>query len=146
MQNCNHSTVTRSETWVHTTVKSLLEFVRLKRKAKLQEHIDFIKKDRLKPQFRNFWNLFGKTKDTDDMKVLRAYSDDKYLWAWGDAAHYYYEDETRLMKILAATDPDLPFDHMMQLSVEDSALIEKWSNRLQEVETKENRIKNEDET
>lgn len=129
MQNCN-SSVTRSETWVHTTVKSLLEFVRLKRKAKLQEHIDFIKKDRLKPQFRNFWNLFGKTKDTDDRKVLRAYSDDKYMFEWWYIARYYHEDETRLMKILAATDSDVGFDHMMQLSVEDSALIEKWLNRL----------------
>ena len=129
MQNCNSSTVTRSESWVHNSCKEALELLRLLRKERLNAWVAFIKEDRLKPQFRNFWNLFGKPNDTDDRKILREYSDDKYLFDWWYITHTYQQEEKQLMKILAATDPDCPPDQMMQLSLEDSALIEKWLNR-----------------
>lgn len=129
--NCNHSSVTRSETWVHNSAKECLDYLLVKRNQRLQEHIDFIKKDHLKPQFRNFWNLFGKTKDTDDHRILRKYSDEHYFWGWGEIKSLYWHDEQVLKKILAATEPNLDDSHLMQLSLEDSALIEKWLNRIE---------------
>jgi hypothetical protein len=128
MQNSS-SYVTRSETWVHNSCKEALELLRLLRKEKVDAWVAFIKEDRLKPQWLNFWNLFGKPKDTDDLKVLRAYSDDKYLWDWWGVETSFSYEKKALMKILAATDPEYLSDQMMQLSVEDSALIEKWLNR-----------------
>jgi hypothetical protein len=133
------SYVTRSELWVHNSCKEALELLRLLRKEKVDAWVAFIKEDRLKPQFRNFWNLFGKPKDTDDLEVLRDYSDDKYLWDWWGVETSFSWEEKQLMKILSATDPELYSGHVMQLSVEDSVLIEKWNNRV------ENRRENPDE-
>ena len=124
------SYVTRSETWVHNSCKEALELLRLLRKEKVDAWVAFIKEDRRKPQWRNFWNLFGKPKDTDDQKILREYSDDKYLWDWDSINSFLYSEEKQLMKIIAATDSDLHSGQLMQLSVEDSALIEKWLNRI----------------
>jgi hypothetical protein len=133
------SYVTRSELWVHNSCKEALELLMLLRKEKVDAWVAFIKEDRLKPQFRNFWNLFGKPKDTDDLEVLRDYSDDKYLWDWWGVETSFSWEEKQLMKILSATDPELYSGHVMQLSVEDSVLIEKWNNRV------ENRRENPDE-
>jgi hypothetical protein len=126
------SYVTRSELWVHNSCKEALELLMLLRKEKVDAWVAFIKEDRLKPQFRNFWNLFGKPKDTDDLEVLRDYSDDKYLWDWWGVETSFSWEEKQLMKILSATDPELYSGHVMQLSVEDSVLIEKWNNRVED--------------
>jgi hypothetical protein len=123
------SYVTRGEIWVHESCKEALELLRLLRKEKVDTWVTFIKEDRLKPRLGNLWFLFGKTEDTDDHKILRDYSDDNYLWDWWGVETSFSREEEQLMKILAATDPRLPFDFTMQLSVEDSALIEKWLNR-----------------
>ena len=134
------SYVTRSETRVHTSCKEALELLRLLRKENLNAWVAFIKEDRMKPQWLNFWNLFGKTKDTDDLKVLEEFSENKYMFDWYYKENAFAPEEKQLMKILTATDPDLPSDQLMQLSVEDSALIEKW-NRLKLLEEAETKVK-----
>jgi hypothetical protein len=131
MQNSS-SYVTRSETWVHESCKEALELLRLLRKEKVDTWVAFIKEDRLKPRLGNLWFLFGKPEDTNDRKILKDYSNDNYLWDWWGAESSFSWEEKSLMKILAATDPNLPFDFTMQLSVEDSALIEKWLNRVKD--------------
>jgi len=133
------SYVTRSELWVHNSCKEALELLRLLRKEKVDTWVAFIKEDRLKPRLGNLWFLFGKPEDTDDHKILRDYSDDNYLWDWWGVETSFSREEKQLMKILAATDPELQSGHVMQLSVEDSVLIEKWNNRV------ENRRENPDE-
>jgi hypothetical protein len=130
MQNSS-SYVTRSETWVHESCKEALELLRLLRKEKVDTWVAFIKEDRLKPRLGNLWFLFGKPEDTDDHKILRDYSDDNYLWDWWGVETSFSREEEQLMKILAATDPELQSGHTIQLSVEDSVLIEKWLNRIE---------------
>jgi hypothetical protein len=129
--NNSTSYVTRSELWVWHSCKEALELLMLLRKEKVDTWVAFIKEDRLRPQFRNFWNLFGKTKDTNDLNILREYSDNKYLWDWWGVETSFSREEKQLMEILAATDPELQSGNVMQLSVEDSALIEKWLNRIE---------------
>jgi hypothetical protein len=126
------SYVTRSELWVHNSCKEALELLRLLRKEKVDTWVAFIKEDRLKPRLGNLWFLFGKPEDTDDHKILRDYSDDNYLWDWWGVETSFSREEKQLMKILAATDPELQSGHVMQLSVEDSVLIEKWNNRVED--------------
>jgi hypothetical protein len=123
------SYVTRSETWVWHSCKEALELLRLLRKEKVDAWVAFIKEDRLKPRLGNLWFLFCKSEDTDDLNILREYSDNKYLWDWWGVETSFSREEEQLMKILAAADPELPSNQTMQLSVEDSALIEKWLNR-----------------
>jgi hypothetical protein len=123
------SYVTRAEIWVHESCKEALELLRLLRKEKVDAWVAFIKKDRLKPRLGNLWFLFGKPGDTNDLNILQEYSDNKYLWDWWGVETSFSWEEKQFMRILAATDPKLPFDFTMQLSVEDSALIEKWLNR-----------------
>jgi hypothetical protein len=136
------SYVTRSETWVWHSCKEALELLRLLRKEEVDAWVAFIKEDRMKPQFRNFWNLFGKTKDTDDLEVLKNYSDHKYLWDWDYIEMSFHYEEKSLMKILSATDPEVEGTHLMQLSVEDSALIEKWLKLVEDRKEKPNEYQN----
>jgi len=123
------SYVTRAEIWVHESCKEALELLRLLRKEKVDAWVAFIKKDRLKPRLGNLWFLFGKPGDTNDLNILQEYSDNKYLWDWWGVETSFSWEEKQLMKILAATDPGVEGTHLMHLSVEDSALIEKWNNR-----------------
>jgi hypothetical protein len=123
------SYVTRAEIWVHESCKEALELLRLLRKEKVDAWVAFIKKDRLKPRLGNLWFLFGKPGDTNDLNILQEYSDNKYLWDWWGVETSFSWEEKQFMRILAATDPELPSNQTMLLSVEDSALIEKWLNR-----------------
>ena len=127
--SCNSSSVTRSETWVHESCKEALEQLRLLQKQTFNTWVAFIKEERLKPCFDNLWFFFGKPEDTDDHKVLKAYSDEVHYWKWYYKKNAFESEEKRLMKILAATEAELPSGQLMQLSLEDSALIEKWLNR-----------------
>lgn len=130
----NSSTVTRSETWVHESCQKALEQLRLARKETFNTWVAFIKKERLKPCFNNLWFFFGKPEDTDDHKVLKAYSDEVHYWQWYYKKNAFESEEKRLIKILAATDQCN--DATMQLSLEDSAMIEKWLKLSKEAETK----------
>jgi hypothetical protein len=124
------SYVTRSELWVHNSCKEALELLRLLRKEKVDAWVAFIKEDRLKPRLGNLWFLFGKPEDTDDHKILMDYSKKWYRFEWMSRASSYCWDNLALLRLLDATDPELQSGHTMQLFVEDSALIEKWLNRI----------------
>jgi hypothetical protein len=136
------SYVTRSETWVWHSCKEALELLRLLRKEKVDAWVAFIKEDRLKPRLGNLWFLFCKSEDTDDLNILREYSDNKYLWDWWGVETSFSREEEQLMKILAATDPEVEETHLMQLSTPDSEIIEKWLKLVEDRKEKPNEYQN----
>lgn len=122
------SYVTRSEKWVNeTALKALAELERLKeeRDKKLrQETIDLMTRET-----EGFWDWFWRSKryklEDCTEKAIRAFAREYMLpYAWNNCK--YQQDIDTVCKLIAATDGAVDAGHQMQLTLSDSALLERY--------------------
>lgn len=127
MADCNASTVIRSESWVHQNAKECLDKIEVAREQKeaeiIQSGIEHINELRNRPIYRWWW--YPALPKTLDAKSVRKWLREVDEWAM-EGKDYYLRAEEIFKRLLNSTDPGIGLDHKMQLSTEDSAVLEKW--------------------
>lgn len=127
MNDCNASTVTRSESWVHENAKIAIENIKIARDQKRVEIIQNGYKTIEELRKRSFFDRIGfptLPKESTDETVKKWLQDAD---PWATPVNYYWSNaEDDLKRLISATDGEIT--EMMNLSTKDSATLERWLN------------------
>jgi len=117
------SYIQADESWIHEASEKALEQLRLRWKERVDAWVAKVNYERSKPRW---FGLVKGLEPTLDMRELEAYADEHYL-SWHPKHNVtFIEEESRLLTLINATN-DPPGYNSALLSIEDSALINKYT-------------------
>jgi len=116
------SYIQADESWIHEASQKALEQLRLRWKERVDVWVAKVNLERSKPRW---FGLVKGLEPTQDQRELEAYADE-YNLTWHPKHNgKFISDESRLLTLINAT-TGLPSYNNALLSVEDSALINKY--------------------
>lgn len=117
------SYIQADESWIHEASQKALEQLRLRWKERVDTWVAKVNYERSKPRW---FGLVKGLEPTLDMRELEAYADKHYL-SWHPRHNVtFIKEESRLLTLINATN-GLPNYNSALLSIEDSALINKYT-------------------
>jgi len=123
------STVTRSEKWVHKSAIDGIQSIKLARERKqvkiIKSAVAHIETLRNRPIYRWFAGYPTLPKDTSNETDVLNWIQEVDSW-FCSSKYYWKKDQDVLESIIDSTDPNMDDNHLMNLSIEDSAILEKW--------------------